>query len=81
MVFVSLFFPALHLMFVHSDVLTDAHAPRPLPRSPKPAPSVFTSSVGNEALVAVLVLSITPCLIEAKNRLQGTDEDVSSGSE
>lgn len=31
--------------------------------------------MGNEALAAVLVLSITPCLIEAKNRLQGTDEE------
>ncbi|PRW45697.1 light-harvesting of photosystem I [Chlorella sorokiniana] len=37
--------------------------------------NIFTSSVGNEALAAVLVLSITPCLIEAKNRLQGTDEE------
>lgn len=43
--------------------------------SPSTPAAVFTSSVGNEALAAVLVLSITPCLIEAKNRLQGTDEE------
>lgn len=41
----------------------------------RPPCAVFTSSVGNEAMVACLVLGITPCLIEAKNRLQGTDED------
>lgn len=34
--------------------------------------------MGNEALVGVLVLSIVPVLIEAKNRLQGTDEEVSA---
>ena len=49
--------------------------PSPPPSPPRPPPAVFTSSVGNEALAACLVLGITPCLIEAKNRLQGTDEE------
>ena len=38
--------------------------------------AVFTSSVGAEATVAVILLAMTPCLIESKNVLQGTDEDV-----
>jgi len=37
--------------------------------------NIFTSAVGSEALVGVMVLSTVPVLIEAKNRLQGTDED------
>lgn len=37
--------------------------------------NIFTSSVGNEALVAVIALSIAPIIIEAKNSLSGTDED------
>jgi hypothetical protein len=49
----------------------------PLP----PNPAVFTSAVGNEATVAAIVLGITPTLIEAKNVLQGTDEEVSTAGE
>ena len=52
-----------------------AHLPPPPPPPTHPTLPVFTSAVGNEALTAVLVLSTVPCLIEAKNRLQGTDED------
>jgi hypothetical protein len=37
--------------------------------------NIFTSAVGNEATVAAIVLGITPTLIEAKNVLQGTDEE------
>lgn len=33
--------------------------------------AVFTSSVGNEAVVAVAALSIAPFLIEVKNKLEG----------
>lgn len=37
--------------------------------------NIFTSSVGNEALVAVLALSIAPALIEARNQLAGDEEE------
>lgn len=37
--------------------------------------NIFTSSVGPEAVVAVSILSIAPCLIEAKNALSGNEEE------
>lgn len=37
--------------------------------------NIFTSAVGNEAVVAVMVLSIAPILIEAKNQLSGDNEE------
>jgi hypothetical protein len=37
--------------------------------------NIFTSSVGNEVTVAVLLLSMAPTLIEAKNRLSGSKEE------
>ena len=37
--------------------------------------NIITSSVGNEALVAIIALSIAPIIIEAKNSLSGTAED------
>jgi len=37
--------------------------------------NIYTSSVGNEAVVAVMALSIAPMLIEAKNALSGTEEE------
>jgi len=37
--------------------------------------NIFTSSVGTEATVAVVALSIAPMLIEAKKTLGGTAED------
>ena len=37
--------------------------------------NIYTSAVGNEAVVAVMALSIAPMLIEAKNALSGDDEE------
>jgi len=37
--------------------------------------NIFTSSVGNEVLVAVIALSIAPAIIETKNRLEGPDSE------
>jgi hypothetical protein len=37
--------------------------------------NIFTSAVGNEAVVAVMALSIAPILIEAKNQLSGDNEE------
>jgi hypothetical protein len=37
--------------------------------------NIFTSKVGNEALVAVVTLSIAPIIIEAKNALSGDEEE------
>jgi Chlorophyll A-B binding protein len=37
--------------------------------------NIFTSSVGNEAVVAVMALSVAPIIIEAKNKLSGSNED------
>ncbi|KAL4447795.1 hypothetical protein ABPG75_005014 [Micractinium tetrahymenae] len=37
--------------------------------------NIFTSGVGAEATVAVIVLSIVPAIIESKNRLEGTDDE------
>ena len=54
------------------------HRPPPAPSPPPPKKTVFTSSVGNEAVVGVIALSILPSLIESKNRLQGTDDEVSA---
>merc|ERR1712146_257254 len=38
--------------------------------------NIFTSSVGLEATVAVVVLSILPMIIEAKKSLSGDDEEI-----
>lgn len=50
-----------------SDAMLSPDAPTP----PTPPPAVFTSAVGNEATVAVIVLSIAPFLNEVKNKLEG----------
>merc|ERR1711959_876330 len=38
--------------------------------------NIFTSKVGLETTVAVVVLSITPIIIEAKKSISGDNEDV-----
>jgi len=38
--------------------------------------NIFTSSVGLETTVAVVVLSITPMIIETKKSLSGSEEDM-----
>lgn len=54
---------------------TPIQSPQPFLNPPGlpccPAAAVFTSSVGNEATVAVIALSIFPFLNEVKNKLEG----------
>ena len=73
------------LSFEAASLLTQLCRHALYPRSPShafllpsllPPGAVFTSAVGNEALTAVIVLSIAPILVEAKNALSGTDEEV-----
>ena len=39
--------------------------------------NIFTSAVGHEATLAVVVLSLLPVLLEAKRSLDGGDDEVS----
>jgi hypothetical protein len=64
--------------------LSDLSLPLPLPPPPSPAQlhledpghnNIFTSAVGHEATVAVVVLSLLPVLLEAKRSLDGGDDE------